>query len=289
MPYGFEGGYEGIPIYENSEENINEIYEWCDIAVAHLGAWGDALRGCRMQNKWLIYYLHNTYINAYMDRPENNGITGRKWLKVVYNAHYARKEMDYINRSNVCWPIPDIDKFKRLKKKGNCVVQLGLNANKGGEIFYNLAEKLPEIKFIGVEGYGKNIQKAGKNVTIINNTPDIMEVFKQAKVVLMPSAYESFGRVAAECCAMGIPLIATQTPGLKECLGGDWPLFAARNDINKWEGLINALMQDSKYYLEMCKFAKQRGDKLKNISTRHVNRFETILKYHYESYNHEKG
>jgi glycosyltransferase involved in cell wall biosynthesis len=55
----------------------------------------------------------------------------------------------------------------------------------------------------------------------------------------MPSDYESWGRVAVEAMACGIPVIAHPTPGLRESLS--WAgTFADRNDPRLWvEAIAN--------------------------------------------------
>ncbi|MEU6394827.1 glycosyltransferase family 4 protein [Streptomyces sp. NPDC046939] len=65
-------------------------------------------------------------------------------------------------------------------------------------------------------------------------------VYARTRVVLMPSIYESWGRVAIEACASGIPVIAHPTPGLVEALG-EAGIFAYRDDLNAWTDALNHL------------------------------------------------
>ncbi|MFI1769152.1 glycosyltransferase family 4 protein [Streptomyces sp. NPDC020800] len=58
-------------------------------------------------------------------------------------------------------------------------------------------------------------------------------VYSRSRVMLMPSLYESWGRVAVEAFASGIPVIAHPTPGLVESLG-EAGIFAYRDDLNAW-------------------------------------------------------
>ena len=44
----------------------------------------------------------------------------------------------------------------------------------------------------------------------------------------MPSQSESWGRVGAEAMTMGIPVIASDTPGIRECMG-DAAWYVERN------------------------------------------------------------
>jgi len=58
--------------------------------------------------------------------------------------------------------------------------------------------------------------KSLPNVEIVQNSPDILSVYKRTRILIMPSYYESFGRTATEAMCSGIPVICTPTPGLKE-------------------------------------------------------------------------
>jgi hypothetical protein len=62
----------------------------------------------------------------------------------------------------------------------------------------------------------------------------------------MPSDYESFGRVAMEAAASGIPTIAAPTPGLRECLG-DAGTFVELDNVDGWERAIRALLDPDAY------------------------------------------
>ncbi|WP_262928542.1 glycosyltransferase family 4 protein [Streptomyces sp. CBMA152] len=55
-------------------------------------------------------------------------------------------------------------------------------------------------------------------------------VYSRSRVILMPSLYESWGRVAVEAFASGIPVIAHTTPGLVESMGeaGSSPTVTTR-------------------------------------------------------------
>jgi glycosyltransferase involved in cell wall biosynthesis len=135
-----------------------------------------------------------------------------------------------------------------------------MNEAKGGKIFWQLARLMPNHKFIGVKGaYGKQIEyeKDLPNVTILDNTPDIQDVYKQTRVVLMPSSYESWGRVAMEASCSGIPVIAAPTPGLKESL--DYAgIFADLDDIADWVDAIK-MLDNKENYKKQSELSKKRS------------------------------
>ncbi|MFJ8313754.1 MULTISPECIES: glycosyltransferase family 4 protein [unclassified Streptomyces] len=65
-------------------------------------------------------------------------------------------------------------------------------------------------------------------------------VYSRSRVMLMPSLYESWGRVVVEAFASGIPVIAHPTPGLVESLG-EAGIFAYRDDLNAWTHALMSL------------------------------------------------
>src|SRR5690606_41582358 len=100
-------------------------------------------------------------------------------------------------------------------------------AGKGAETFYALAGRCPQTRFLGGKGgYGVQILPRGNNalpnVEIVEHLPPERmrdEVYARTRVLLMPSAYESWGRVGVEAMCSGIPVIAHLTAGLRESLG----------------------------------------------------------------------
>jgi hypothetical protein len=81
--------------------------------------------------------------------------------------------------------------------------------------------------------YGKQFMLPRQNVKLVPNQQDARVVYRDTRILLMPSAYESWGRVAIEAAHSGIPTIAHPTPGLRESLG-DAGLFVDRTDTDGW-------------------------------------------------------
>src|SRR5690606_23963369 len=93
---------------------------------------------------------------------------------------------------------------------------------KGAEIFYDLADRLPDQDFLVVEGgyeRARQVYIEKPNVMFQPNTGDMRgRVYRKTRVLLMPSSYESYGMSADEACVSGIPVVASPIAGLVECL-----------------------------------------------------------------------
>ena len=136
------------------------------------------------------------------------------------------------------------------------ITYVNFHKNKGPDIFWRLAAKLPDVQFLGVlGGYGDQEipEVVPDNVTLIENTRDMREVYALTRAMLVPSMYESFGRVAIEAAASGIPTIHSDTPGLRESLNyNDWKLGLMidridHDNIEVWADAVKAVM-DGRYY-----------------------------------------
>lgn len=160
-----------------------------------------------------------------------------------------------------------------VEETGSAVTLVNLQDNKGVHVFYELAKRMPEVRFLGVEGtHGKQEFRKLPNVELMPVTQDMREVWRKSRVVLMPSAYESYGMVAAEAQVNGLPVIANPTLGLQECLGRAG-IFIPRENINDYERTLRLLLEDRKHYQERSDMARLRGLELEANTQRELARF----------------
>lgn len=127
----------------------------------------------------------------------------------------------------------------------------GSTMGKGAEVFWALAERMPNVKFLGVlGGYGGQLVRDDlPNVEVLEHVPHHEmrdRVYARTRVLLMPSSYESWGRVGTEALCSGIPVIAHPTPGLLESLG-DAGIFVDRDDVDGWCRALRTLAMPRPY------------------------------------------
>lgn len=192
----------------------------------------------------VVHVLHNDHDNE------------RSWLQrrpalVVYNSEWVQRAcLGWWEGRIVGDPPPGIVVRPPViaadyaTEPGDRVTLINLCEQKGGKLFWELARRMPKTRFLAVQGaYGQQILDDLPNVDVQECIPgDQMrdKVYARTKVLLVPSVYESWGRVAVEAMASGIPVIAHPTPGLKESLG-DAGVFADRDDAAEWERQIRRL------------------------------------------------
>ena len=93
---------------------------------------------------------------------------------------------------------------------------------KGSSILIKLARRRPDLAFAAVPTWGATPPlvaelKAAPNITVLEETPRIDEIYAKTKVLLAPSmCQEAFGLVSPEALLRGIPVVASDIAGLRE-------------------------------------------------------------------------
>jgi glycosyltransferase involved in cell wall biosynthesis len=243
--------FEGVDVFPPDDYIIDKLFTWADIVISHLDYNKWTTHHCEKYNKPFVHIVHNdSKYPSVTDSPVP--------VKVVYNSEWCAKALNY-KWPSIVFP-PPLNEWVKTEDKGREYITLiNLNNNKGSRYFYALAKKLPYFKFLGVKGSydGQHIEKY-PNVTILNNTPNIREVYEKTKILLVLSHYESWGMVAAEGLANGIPVIYNPTPGLIENVGNAG-ICINRKEIDKIGHTIIKLMQDDDFYKSWSKKGLKRA------------------------------
>lgn len=166
---------------------------------------------------------------------------------------------------------------------GEYITLINANLLKGLDIFCKMARKYPDRKFLGVKPYYNAVNvPALPNIDWIDIQDDIRNVLKRTRLLLVPSKYESWGRVAFEAMYNGIPVIYSSpmkpdnphikpsgsTEGLAEWIG-DSQLSCPYDDENAWSSAIEQLDDPDTY---------KRHSELAYETTYNMNCFSDINK-----------
>jgi glycosyltransferase involved in cell wall biosynthesis len=222
-----------------------EKYRWADVVITHLNCTGHAMHLAMEAAKPLVHLVHNhNQLKFHNVRPIRAQL-------LIYNTDWVR-EAAPMNPSIVIHPIVYPDHYRVERPDAETVTFVNLTVTKGALVFYELARRLLDTPFVGVKGaYGDQhlIPDNLENLTIHEQMPDLRPIYARTKVVLMPSDYESYGRVAVEAACSGIPSIVHPTPGLREALGPAG-IYVDRADVDGWERELRRLLSDEDYYNE---------------------------------------
>jgi glycosyltransferase involved in cell wall biosynthesis len=193
-----------------------------------------------------IQVIHNnmTLTRTYLDHGCDLAVFNTNWV--------ANDMLNYWNGPYVVvHPMFDPERFPYKRAKGEYITLVNLwnghpsktgvmSDGKGTNVFYEMANRFPGEKFLAIPGgYGiQDIRTDLPNVTIGDHTNDMAkDVYHKSKLVLMPSRYESFGRVASEAALCGVPSVVSTTPGLQEAFSNAG-IYAEPDNYDQWESQI---------------------------------------------------
>lgn len=232
----------GVTVHRRkADTDLFDLARDTDIILTHLGATPMAKRLGKKFGKPVVQLVHNTneFTDAFLGSGCDFVIYNALWVREHHQTRKSQLLREWVNEKKSVikprvmneWPSvlvrpPATEKQTFGGNPEGVVTLVNLTPNKGPDVFYELAEAYPDVQFMGViGGYERDAQviKNLSNVSIHPHVADVSEFYSKVSVVLVPSIYESYGRVAVEAMARGIPVVAASTPGLKECLGPTVP------------------------------------------------------------------
>jgi hypothetical protein len=232
-----------------------------DVLVTHLDTTVMATKTGLSIRVPVVHLLHNTFLpwkRHALDRGVALLVANSDWMAADYQAWFAGR-----HHPPLITVRPPVIAADYACAPGDRVTLVNLFGEKGGWLFWRLAGRLPDVPFLGVKGaYGQQVIPPAipRNADLIDTTPRMRdEVYARTRVLLMPSEYESWGRVGVEAMASGIPVIAHPTPGLLESLG-DAGIFVDRGDIDGWATQIRRLHDPDEWAAASSKALARSAD-----------------------------
>jgi glycosyltransferase involved in cell wall biosynthesis len=173
---------------------------------------------------------------------------------------------------------------------------------KGIGVFLDLAMRFPDRQFAALAGWGTTSRDRASlarlpNVKVLEAVPDIEDVLRHARLLLMPSLwYEGFGLIVMEAMLRGLPVIASDSGGLVEAKRGTGfiipvqpverylPEFDenhmpkpvnALQSIEPWAEALDALDKDRSLYGEESRRSREAA--LRFVSGLRAGAFEEML------------
>ena len=214
--------------------------------------------------------------NSAVARPEWSEMLF--FVNTVMEANYRKHILPWpsqIRRTEMVRPILHRNKVMIEEPfEGDCVTLINANLNKGQVAFLEMAKRMPNQKFLGVLPYygEREVAPATPNVEWIKFDDDIRNIFRRTKILVMPSYYESFGRVGVEAMANGIPVLYSKpvknnqyenasTEGLQSWIAPAG-IACDRDNADEWVSAIQSL-EDPEVYEEKRKEVKAHIDAMK--------------------------
>jgi hypothetical protein len=235
-----------------------------DVVVSHLENVPSAGALARGFGTKFVVVGHNTHAKSFVDAAGA--------ALVVYNSQWMAGEAErYYAQHPPAPPAavtvrPPVLAEDYATTPGDRITLVNLNDAKGGALFWELARRMPGHRFLGVRGaYGEQVvpPEIPPNVEVVDHVDGHRmrdAVYARTRVLLVPSAYESWGRVGAEAMASGIPVVSHPNPGTAEMLGGA-AMLVDRADTEGWVAMLGRLDDDAEYEAA-SKRARERSAEL---------------------------
>ena len=152
---------------------------------------------------------------------------------------------------------------------------------KGIDTFLEIAKRMPSENFLLVESWTLDAKGLAAlqgrlanlpNVRFLHRVPDVQEIYRQAKLVLVPSVWEeAFGRVVIEAQSCRIPVIASRRGGLPEAVGEGGICVRDYLNADAWVAEIQRVLSDPITYRALAGLAHDHATGHK-FSTQHAAR-----------------
>lgn len=236
--------------HEVSDGGFRSAVARAGVVVSHLESVPMAACLARGHGVPLVVVCHNTFDLTW--QPMQTGtsalaVVNSQWMlteaETAFKGSPRRPERMLVVRPPV-WP----EEYRTAP--GDCITLVNCTVTKGVNVLAELAERMPDRKFLAVRGgYGEQQPPDLDNVIVLDHLPGRRmrdEVYARTRLLLMPSDYESWGRVGVEAMASGIPVLAHPTEGLRESLGSAG-VFCDREDTDAWQAAIESLDNRTAY------------------------------------------
>ena len=136
-----------------------------------------------------------------------------------------------------------------------------------------------------LERYLKQIvrNEQSKNVKFLGYVPDedLPKLYRVSDIYVLPSITrgENFGISALEAMACGVPVVASDLPGVRELVRDDCGMKVKPKGVLGLAGKINEMLSDDALRLEMGKNARKNAESYnwEDISKKVMNVYEEIL------------
>lgn len=260
--------FDGIDVFPPNANVIEGLFRWGHAIFTHLDFTRWTIHTAKLYRKPVFHLVHNSH-------PYPEIIDAEKKQHIIYNSQWLKDLLNYNFSNFIVTPPVDYNYYDlgNEPERSEYITLINVNENKGGKIFTDIARAMPHKSFLGVLGsYDEQITQTLPNVKYVANTPDIKQWYAKTRILLMPSKYESWGRTASEAMCSGIPVICTDTPGLKENCEKGGIFIKNRDNVKEWVEAITKL-DDKKTYSWASRKAKARSRELDPRKT--LDEFET--------------
>ncbi len=159
-----------------------------------------------------------------------------------------------------------LNNFKKIEKDFKCYFIGGPSGKNGNEYLNELKQSVEEFNL-------------NTYVEFLDNLPqtEIIDLFKKAKLLIHTSQFETFGLVAIEANAMGVPVLTTNNGSLMEIIENNKNGYLSDSLLDgNVNNFVNNLFNDDAKYEEISSSCMEKSKKYDWVKT--TNELESLYK-----------
>ena len=136
------------------------------------------------------------------------------------------------------------------------------------DVFFDMAEKMPDVEFVWVGGvpFGVIAAENGAMQRMMNNPPknlkftgvipldDVADYYRAADVFVLPSEQETFGLVVVEAAAAGLPVVLRDISDYDTTFRDGAVMASSDSDFVTQ---VDKLRRNKKFYSQQCLLAEK--------------------------------
>jgi glycosyltransferase involved in cell wall biosynthesis len=229
-----------------------------------------------------LKFLHNlliTFLSNYIDKYY---FLGKGELEKAKKISKKNNNMEFLPFciDTDFWNVASID-----LKNNEYVLFVGNDGNRDYEKVFEIAQKMPEKKFIFITKNKLLINSNLVNVDVIDgswgsseiNDLKLLEIYRRAKLVILPllNTFQPSGQsVSLQAMSIGVPVMISLTDGfwdIEKFSNNKNIMFVENNSINTWINKINNVYKDPIALQTISKNAKDLVNT--NYSLKKLNNF----------------
>lgn len=141
------------------------------------------------------------------------------------------------------------------KKYKNRITLINPIPQKGGDVFFELSEKMPDHFFLAVEGWNpipKDIKHTNVRYFNRQQSKNINFIYQETGILISPSYFnEAFGRTIIEAALLGVPSVVSNKGALPTTIGKGGIVVESYN-TDDWKAAIIEVKANYEYYSKLA-------------------------------------
>lgn len=167
----------------------------------------------------------------------------------------------------VLYPLIEPEAYRGISSRRTHVLAVGLGKVKRPDIVDAVARQMPDIRFDLVHNWAGAFRLRHlpllfrRNLRLRPGVDDPKKLYGRARVLMVASDSEGWGRVVTEAQFAGIPTIARSVAALPESVGSGGVLLKPDASIADWVAAIRAVFADDGHYARLVAAARPMAER----------------------------